>query len=107
MELAITFRILREHGACAPRYAHLARALGGVRTYGKDTPIPLLTALDLNGLEDVEWVLDREAVPAAQMASLQRLKARYWAWADKPSHKCSSDAHTAKLRELLNAPAQD
>ena len=54
-----TFAQLRGWGgACKPRYKTLAKTLGGIRKYGKDTPIPLSTILESNGMEDVWWVLD-------------------------------------------------
>lgn len=52
-----TFTELKAAGACQPRYRHLAKALGGVKVYGNDTPIPLLKILETNGEDDVEWAL--------------------------------------------------
>ena len=52
-----TFRKLHEAGACTERYRFLAKALGGIKTYGKDTPITLLQILDINGLDDALWAL--------------------------------------------------
>lgn len=52
-----TFRKLHEAGACTERYRFLAKALGGIKTYGKDTPITLLQILDTNGLDDALWAL--------------------------------------------------
>ena len=39
--LFTTFAKLHEHGACMEGYTKLARSLGGVNEYGKDTPISL------------------------------------------------------------------
>ncbi len=55
--LTTTFEKLHQAEACFDRYRHLAKALGGVSRYGKATPIPLLTILEHNGLEDVLWAL--------------------------------------------------
>lgn len=52
-----TFRKLHEAGACTGRYRFLAKALGGVKQYGKNTPITLLQILDINGLDDALWAL--------------------------------------------------
>ena len=107
MELAITFRILREHGACAPRYRHLARALGGVRAYGKDTPIPLLRAFEINGWEDTFWVLERYAVLPECVPAVRGLLDKYSVWVFERGHKYALDHSTAKLHELFSATAQN
>jgi len=53
--LTTTFARLRKAGACKCGYAKLAKYLGGVRKYGQDTPINLLTILDSNGIDDAAW----------------------------------------------------
>jgi hypothetical protein len=35
----------------------LAKALGGIKAYGRDTPITLLQILNINGLDDALWAL--------------------------------------------------
>jgi hypothetical protein len=55
--LHTTFIMLRKHGACAEGYRKLAKSLGGVQKYGASTPIPLLSVLGSNGLEDAIWCL--------------------------------------------------
>ena len=35
----------------------MAKALGGIKAYGRDTPITLLQILDINGLDDALWAL--------------------------------------------------
>ena len=52
-----TFRKLHDAGACKERYRFLAKALGGIKAYGRDTPITLLQILDINGLDDALWAL--------------------------------------------------
>jgi hypothetical protein len=71
MILATTFRLLKQHGACSDRYAHLAKALGGVRKYGADTPIPLWRILETNGRDDTYWAF--QAVPENQVAWRDRI----------------------------------
>ena len=71
MILTTTLRLLREHDACSDRYAHLAKALGGVRKYGADTPIPLWRILDTNGQDDTYWAF--RAVPKEQTAWRDRI----------------------------------
>ena len=68
--LTTTFTLVRNAGACADRYRHLARRLGGVRRYGAETPITLLQVLDHNGLDDALWAL--RAVDPAQTAERDR-----------------------------------
>ena len=55
--LHTTFRKLKEAGACKPSYKKMAKALGGVRKYGLDTPIPLDKVLEVCGLDDAFWSL--------------------------------------------------
>lgn len=63
MPLHTTFNLLKKAGACGQEvgcdigYDKLATYLGGTQTYGKNTPIPLLTILDSNGLNDALWCL--------------------------------------------------
>ena len=52
-----TFAKLHGHGACTEGYQKLARSLGGVTKYGKDTLIPLDKIIESNGLQDTIWTL--------------------------------------------------
>ena len=52
-----SFRLLHDAGACKERYRFLAKALGGIKAYGVNTPITLLQILDINGFDDVLWAL--------------------------------------------------
>jgi len=61
--LTTTFAMLKQHGACAYGYRMLAKHLGGIKTYGGETPIPLLTILEHNGLMDTLWAV-RAVAPA-------------------------------------------
>ena len=58
------FNLAKDAGACTPRYEKLARALGGVNQYGKDTPIPLSKIIKTNGLQDTIWALRCTTEPA-------------------------------------------
>ena len=53
--LHTTFAKLHKAGACREGYTKLARSLGGVNKYGKDTPIPLNKVIESNGLQDTIW----------------------------------------------------
>ena len=53
--LHTTFRKLHENEACRKGYTKLARSLGGVNKYGRDTPIPLDKIIESNGLPDTLW----------------------------------------------------
>ena len=55
--LYTTFNKLHENNACKEGYKKLAEYLGGVKSYGKDTPIPLTVVLESNGLGDALWCL--------------------------------------------------
>ena len=61
--LHTTFALLKLAGACGQKqgsgkgYDRLATHLDGVSNYGKNTPIPLTTILDSNGLGDALWCL--------------------------------------------------
>jgi len=55
--LNTTFELLRKAGACNVRYRYLAKALGGIKTYGRDTQITLLQILDVCGLDDALWAM--------------------------------------------------
>ena len=55
--LHTTFNLAHKSNACALSYKKLAEYLGGVGHYGKDTPIPLTTVLESNGLDDTIWAL--------------------------------------------------
>ena len=57
MELHTTFRLLRNHGACKPRYTLFRRGCREKGIKGDDTPIPLTVVLALNGLDDTLWAL--------------------------------------------------
>jgi len=61
--LTTSLRLLRDHEACADRYAHLVAAL---RQRGHRGAIPLSLILRLNGLHDALWAL--RATPAQQSA---------------------------------------
>jgi|WetSurSiteA1Bulk_404760.scaffolds.fasta_scaffold120401_1 hypothetical protein len=69
--ITTTLGLLRSAGACKARYAHLCKALGGVKVWGRDTPIPLTRILDSNGLDDTLWALS--AVPEHEWTMRDRL----------------------------------
>lgn len=51
------FNLLHEAGACKDRYRYLAKRLGGVKKYGRNTPITLLQIFEICGLDDALWAL--------------------------------------------------
>ena len=55
--LHTTFRKAWEAGACSSKYNKMAEALGGVKEYGRDTPVPLGKILDVCGLDAALWCL--------------------------------------------------
>lgn len=54
----ITFRRARAAGACPGSYRRMARHVGGIRRYGRDTPLPIATVLDVLGWDEALWALD-------------------------------------------------
>ncbi len=55
--LNTTFRKAHEEGACVASYKKMAKALGGINKYGKDTPIALSKVMEICGLQDAIWCL--------------------------------------------------
>jgi len=85
--LTTTFKKLHEAGACTGRYRFLAKGLGGITEYGKDTPIPLIKLLEINGSDDALWAL-RACEPEAERDKLARLFA--CDCAERVLHICES-----------------
>ena len=55
--LHTTFRRAKWAGACPEGYEKMAKALGGDKRYGMDTPIPLDKILEVCGFDDALWAL--------------------------------------------------
>ena len=55
--LYTTFAKAHEEGACIESYRKMAKSLGGITKYGKDTPIPLDKVIEVCGLQDAIWSL--------------------------------------------------
>ncbi len=55
--LYTTFNLAKAAGACSGSYEKMARALGGVKKYGADTPIPLAKTLEVCRLDNTLWTL--------------------------------------------------
>ncbi len=54
--LTTTLNLLKQNDACASRFKHLYKSLGGT-SFDPDAPINLLTILKLNGVSDCLWAL--------------------------------------------------
>ena len=54
-EMNTTLNAIREHSPCADGWAKLLRHLG--KTQADDDPLPILTVLESNGLDDALWAL--------------------------------------------------
>jgi hypothetical protein len=68
-----TLAALKAAGACTKRYPYLCKALGGVRAYGRDTPLSYTRILETNGLNDCLWALahgDAESLLVCRLAAL-------------------------------------
>ena len=66
-----TLNIIRAARPCEGGWTKLLKGLS--KTSGDDEPLPLLTVLDINGLDDALWCIDAD--PA-----LDRIKRRMQAW---------------------------
>lgn len=64
-----SFELLRKTKFKKDRYRRLAKALGGIRNYGRNTPIPLLKVLDVCGLYNAIWSL--RACPRSEKFALE------------------------------------
>ena len=76
--LTTSFKLLHDAHACPERYAHLARALGGIRKYGRTKLIPIARILEVNGLDDALWAL--RAVSPKQGVERDRFARLYACW---------------------------
>ena len=75
--LTTTFKELHGWGACRPGYRKLAKGLGGIRTYGRTTPVKLSQVLDICGIEDCFWVLDRATLDKSYAPEIRLLICDY------------------------------
>ena len=66
-----TLNIIRAARPCEEGWTKLLKGLG--KTAADDEPLPLMTILDINGLDDAIWCIDAD--PA-----LERIKRHYQAW---------------------------
>lgn len=57
MKITTSFKELHDFEACTARYRVLAKGLGGVKLYGRETPISMLQILDICGVDDLCWTL--------------------------------------------------
>jgi hypothetical protein len=53
--LTTTFQNIRKHRPCESGYRKLAKALGGIKSYGDATPIPILNIIETTGIDDALW----------------------------------------------------
>lgn len=88
-----SFKHLHDAGACKERYRFLAKSLGGIRYYGKKTPLPYSKILESNGFADCLWALthgDDDAVltcrltPIASAALRRERISRLRRWVTAP-----------------------
>ena len=75
--LTTTFKELHEWDACRPGYRKLAKGLGGIRSYGRTTPIQVSKVLDICGIDDCFWVIERAALNEDYERELRLLACDY------------------------------
>jgi len=72
--LTTTFQNIRKYSPCEDGYRKLAKALGGIKSYGEATPIPILKIIETNGIDDALWCLravrDKAAVRLVEVEFL-------------------------------------
>ena len=71
--LTTTFNELHEWRACKPSYKKLAKELGGIKAYGRTTPIKLSQVLDICGFDDCFWVLEKVTLNKSQIREIRLL----------------------------------
>ena len=96
--LTTSFKLLHDAHACPERYAHLGRALGGIRAYGRNTPIPLARILETNDLDDALWAL--RAVPDEQAAERDRLARLFACWCARQVWHLLTDERNRRAVEV-------
>lgn len=69
--LYTTFALAKRYGACRESYRKVAKALGGITNYGRNTPVYIDDLAEVAGMTDAIWAL--YAVPKAQEATRDRL----------------------------------
>ncbi len=85
--LHTTFEAIRSHGFSDSGYRKLAKSLGDIKAYGRDTPIPLTTIVKSNGIADALWCL-RAVQPSNE---IDRVLSRFLvAILSDPDHGCLS-----------------
>lgn len=52
-----TFKLLHDAGFSKDKYRRLAKVLGGVKNYGRNTPISIVQILNICGLYSAVWAL--------------------------------------------------
>ena len=75
--LTTTFKELHGWGACKPGYRKLAKGLGGIRSFGRTTPIQVSKVLDICGIDDCFWVIERAALNEDYERELRLLACDY------------------------------
>jgi hypothetical protein len=70
VKLFTTFALLKKAEACTGRYKKLAKSLGGIKSYGKDTPINLLDILEILNVDDCLWCLQATTESCNKIARL-------------------------------------
>jgi hypothetical protein len=108
MKTTTTFRELRAAGACTARYRYLAKALGGVRKYGQDTPISLLQIFNICGRCDLLWVIEDDDLFDQDI--FDYLYHNFDLWCHTCSIKCvphKKDANCPPLRKALKELEDD
>lgn len=68
--LSTTFALGHKAGACTGDYKKMAKALGGITTYGRDTPIGLDKVIEVAGLDAALWGLQCTIEPADKIVGI-------------------------------------
>ena len=96
--LTTSFKLLHDAHACTERYTHLARALGGIRKYGRTKLIPIARILEVNGLDDALWAL--RAVSPKQGVERDRFARLYACWCVRRVWHLLTDERSRRAVEI-------
>lgn len=56
-KITTSLKQIRAHSPCEDGYKKLVKSLGGVKSYGEDTPVTFKQIYDSNGYQDTLWCL--------------------------------------------------
>lgn len=107
--ITTTFEILKETEACEAGYKKLARALGGIKKYGKSTPITLKQIVESNGVTDAYWVCMTGAVVPCSYSEARKIytEIREFTGFPEPSLFWYNEGHGCPMPDVIRAQCEN